>query len=379
MRTFMLSFTLIFLLILLAPTVWSDVTLEVGPRTVFPHTTGNKMYLNMDNPVDFINALQTNILFNTECFTVSGINKTRLSESMDTFNFLNIEGDVQINIAGNGHQIHPGYGSIVELIVDVKNCAEGDYLWDVTESGVIDSAGWEVDTWEIDNYIHIFRCDTCIKGDVNDDGAIDVRDAVLCVNHILGLWPFEDPNRTWASDCNGPPGNCDGDGITDVLDALKIVNMILELDECLPDNVIYFNSFESEEDTIGWRWLHPEMFVDDPAPGGGRKSLFIGGGCMQPAAFLELPQQSEAGIYSMSCWGKIEEMNRAGTIYLTTNDSFDDSTTIELKIDSIEWEFLQTEESLHCSTKDTLRIEIWIGGYVPASMFIDLLKIESIE
>ena len=70
-------------------------------------------------------------------------------------------------------------------------------------------------------------------GDVNDDGTIDVRDAILCINHILGeLLPGPYYRWLWTSDCNGPPGNCSGDGITDCLDAIKIVNLILELDEC---------------------------------------------------------------------------------------------------------------------------------------------------
>lgn len=87
---------------------------------------------------------------------------------------------------------------------------------------------WEVGTNEADNNIHFFRCDTCKKGDVNDDSTIDVRDAVLCINHGLGLylWAYPDCRWLWVLDCNGPPGDCSGDGMTDVLDAIKIIDLI---------------------------------------------------------------------------------------------------------------------------------------------------------
>jgi hypothetical protein len=456
-------------------TAAGDIVLKIEDQWFYPGSNGNSVLLILENPKDELGHVQTDILFDIDCFSVTDVIKTERSRSMDIFNYSHIPNGIRIAMTGISHVIGPGHGPIADIILKTIHHCDGQYLWDITCSIAADPLGGEIEVTEIDGYIDVFYCDpflslsdfefdfgdvwigqagigtlyvsnvgcggvlvvietegcamadpssfeieqsdtqavsvycrpevegactgalliqtfgyyevsvTCngvtptgTKGDVNDDGTINVRDAILCINHILGLWPFEDPNRLWAADCNGPLGDCDGDGMIDVLDALKIVNIILELDECLPDNVIYFNSFESDEDTTGWRWLDPEMFVKIPAPGGGKNSLHIGGGCTMPTAFLTLPPQYEEGNYLMSCWGKIDESS-GGRVYLTTSDVHNDSVTVRLDVHSLEWQFLQTETSLHCSMEDTMRIEIWIGGIVPNSMYIDLLKVEKVE
>jgi len=69
------------------------------------------------------------------------------------------------------------------------------------------------------------------KGDVNDDGTVNILDALNLINHILGI-VILDEQGSWRADCNGSIGNCDGDGIMNILDALKIVNSTLGSDEC---------------------------------------------------------------------------------------------------------------------------------------------------
>ncbi|UCE17680.1 MAG: dockerin type I repeat-containing protein, partial [Gemmatimonadota bacterium] len=51
------------------------------------------------------------------------------------------------------------------------------------------------------------------RGDVNGDGAINVLDAVLTVNIVLGTSPPPSGEELWAADCNG-------DGGANVLDVL---------------------------------------------------------------------------------------------------------------------------------------------------------------
>ena len=69
------------------------------------------------------------------------------------------------------------------------------------------------------------------KGDVDGDCYINILDAILAVNFILGAME-PTPEQEARTDCNGPPGNCDGDGQVNILDVIKIVNLILRLDEC---------------------------------------------------------------------------------------------------------------------------------------------------
>ena len=69
------------------------------------------------------------------------------------------------------------------------------------------------------------------KGDVNNDGNINVLDMLAIANHILGTVPL-DGGGIWRADLNGSLGDCDGDGYVNVLDMVKIANIILENDEC---------------------------------------------------------------------------------------------------------------------------------------------------
>ncbi|UCE20590.1 MAG: putative Ig domain-containing protein [Gemmatimonadota bacterium] len=64
-----------------------------------------------------------------------------------------------------------------------------------------------------------------LKGDVNDDGMIDIIDALLGVNIVLGT---EEPSdlEYWAADCND-------DDLVDIVDVLGIVNVTLGLGTCL--------------------------------------------------------------------------------------------------------------------------------------------------
>ncbi|UCE18438.1 MAG: carboxypeptidase regulatory-like domain-containing protein, partial [Gemmatimonadota bacterium] len=65
-----------------------------------------------------------------------------------------------------------------------------------------------------------------VKGDVNDDGEIDLFDLLLIVNHILETETL-DPDGVTKADCNN-------DGAIDLLDLLGIVNVILGTGACEP-------------------------------------------------------------------------------------------------------------------------------------------------
>lgn len=69
------------------------------------------------------------------------------------------------------------------------------------------------------------------KGDVNNDGTIDILDVLYVVNHILVI-DVLDEQGLWRADCNSLLGRCDGDSVVNILDALKIVNIVLEMDLC---------------------------------------------------------------------------------------------------------------------------------------------------
>ena len=64
------------------------------------------------------------------------------------------------------------------------------------------------------------------KGDVDNDGTINVLDALITINHILGFLILSG-DSLWRADCN-----CDG--LINVLDVVGIINVILGVGECQP-------------------------------------------------------------------------------------------------------------------------------------------------
>jgi len=69
------------------------------------------------------------------------------------------------------------------------------------------------------------------KGDVNNDGSINVLDVIRTVRSILGL-DSPDAEEIWRADCNSFGVDCGGDGEVDILDVAEIVNLILRVAQC---------------------------------------------------------------------------------------------------------------------------------------------------
>ena len=92
------------------------------------------------------------------------------------------------------------------------------------------------------------------KADVNNDGIINILDALNVVNHILEIDTL-DEQGSWRADCSSPLGKCDGDGVVNILDILKIVNILLEEDLC-PAVDINGNTYQVVK--IGNQWWMAE-------------------------------------------------------------------------------------------------------------------------
>lgn len=139
--------------------------------------------------------------------------------------------------------------------------------------------------------------------------------------------------------------------------------------------VLYSNSFETAADTSGWSGILATMFVDDPAPGGGQKSLLIGGGCIHPTASLDLPKPSAPGFFTISCWGKVDSSFHGGSVELFVNDGEQDHESISLNINQRGWNHYTSSTPLRYESNQVLKCEIHVGGIVFDCMKIDLLKI----
>ena len=69
------------------------------------------------------------------------------------------------------------------------------------------------------------------KGDVNNDGTVNLTDVLKVVNYMLNIDDFND-QEFWRADCNSPVGRCSGDSSVNIFDVIKIVNLVLEVDLC---------------------------------------------------------------------------------------------------------------------------------------------------
>ncbi len=138
--------------------------------------------------------------------------------------------------------------------------------------------------------------------------------------------------------------------------------------------ILYETSFEVPADSSGWVGITPAMFVADPAPGCGQQSLYLGAGCLQPAAHRVLNVLAERGSYRLRVYGKKGEVG--GHFRLTAQGSNGAADLIDIPIQSAEWRGFEKEIKLEQSRPDTLRLEIYVGGIIFNSLYLDGIKLE---
>jgi hypothetical protein len=144
-------------------------------------------------------------------------------------------------------------------------------------------------------------------------------------------------------------------------------------------SVYYYNSFESATDTLRWNGVSVGMFVDDPAPNSGNRSLQIGGGCIQPTAWITLPETKEEGRFKLSCWGKVDQPSQSGGVLLYVDGEMYYSPVAEIRIKDRDWTYYESDTCISCPKVKRLRVELMIGGIIFASMHVDGLSVEAVE
>ena len=171
-----------------------------------------------------------------------------------------------------------------------------------------------------------------------------------------------------------------------ILYLIYVCNIIL-ISQCKtvndPDNfqdkngdIIYFNSFEAESDTTGLEDYSSCFFHDDASPGGGKRSLYVSGGCIVPHVILPVPEQSEDGYFQLKCWAKV--LVSGGILELSTVASSENSHIAVIILDK-DWEYYQTSDSLYCSANTSMSISLISGGDNPGGMLVDQIQIVKTE
>jgi hypothetical protein len=145
--------------------------------------------------------------------------------------------------------------------------------------------------------------------------------------------------------------------------------------ESILPSPIYFNSFESSADTVGWQGygMHT-LYADAPAEGG-KQSFYVSGGCIAPHAWIEFLNSSSSGNVYIYCWGK--RLIGGGSVTLRLKNDY--SKSIGIFISDSVWTSYKSNDSLFCALGDTLCLELISGGLVQGSMLVDLITAKQIK
>lgn len=138
---------------------------------------------------------------------------------------------------------------------------------------------------------------------------------------------------------------------------------------------IYFNSFEDVADTVGW-YGHGSFTVDNrSAPGGGKKSLKVAGGCIVPHARYYIGKMKQDGYLTLQFFGKNLEVG--GNVSLEVQGDL--SSEKDVSISDTVWKSYQLPERLYVSRNSDVYINLNSGGIVYSAMLIDLIRIRFME
>jgi len=134
-----------------------------------------------------------------------------------------------------------------------------------------------------------------------------------------------------------------------------------------PPEKIYFNSFETERDTIGIKGYGIIDLHNDAPDIGGRKSLLVSGGCRQPHAYIELPAVNYNRSVMLRCWGKF-----GGVVILSNNKS------VSIFVQDTVWRFYKSDV-LQCPAGTPLTLTMNSGVDIFGVMLVDLLEVVMVE
>lgn len=137
-----------------------------------------------------------------------------------------------------------------------------------------------------------------------------------------------------------------------------------------PVQQIYFNSFESQSDTVGWSGDAFNFDYDVPLHGG-KKSLSVSGGCIIPHAEFTINPQNTDCYLKLKFWGK--NLSNGGSLWLAVNMKRYNS--ISFDVSEKEWTLYESQDSLFCPANTSLTLGIIAGGIYSSSILIDMIEI----
>lgn len=141
-------------------------------------------------------------------------------------------------------------------------------------------------------------------------------------------------------------------------------------------NTVFFNSFESTQDTLRWYWTESPSFSADTPPGGGTRSLKVEGGMMLPSGTFVSQPLRNGGYFTVQCWGK--SLDFGGYIELSTVADHDISEAIQAHIVEPEWQPVAADGILYCPPNKSLMLTLHAGMLVEGGILVDMLEVKKV-
>jgi hypothetical protein len=137
---------------------------------------------------------------------------------------------------------------------------------------------------------------------------------------------------------------------------------------------IYFNSFESQSDTVGWRGYAFNFAIDVPSQGG-KKSLSISGGCILPHAQYIVSAQNTDYHLVLKFLGK--NLSNGGSVNLYVNKA--GYKEISFDVSKKDWTLYESRDTLFCPANTSLTLEVMAGGIISSAILIDMIEISKLN
>lgn len=134
---------------------------------------------------------------------------------------------------------------------------------------------------------------------------------------------------------------------------------------------VYFNSFESSEDTVGWWGYGAIGFWSDAPPNGGKQSLYVSGGCIVPHATVDLNAMMTDSYIILRCWGKNLAIGGGVSLKLPG----DVPRSISIVVVDTAWKSYVSPDTLFCPANQSIRLSLAAGGIAPSAMLVDLVEV----
>ncbi len=188
---------------------------------LLPDTTGPGGFSEI--PIRLINqnsvgGIQLTVGYDT---TKLSVDTVLLDTSLSNFSLsFNAHGDsiAIILVSLSGDSVSTGYHSIAKIVFDTDSTIPpGDSVYvQLLNATLSDPQGNNLPVYYEGAWIFVFG----MKGDLNQDGVVNVLDVVRAINIALGRSPAPSSYEQWAGDMND-------DGTINVLDIVAIINLSL--------------------------------------------------------------------------------------------------------------------------------------------------------